>query len=47
MLYIAVLASGDIVVTGKDKILKKYKQPEEVLSKVDFKVRAANTPPIE
>jgi WD40 repeat protein len=47
MARIGVLATGELVVTGRDKILRKYKQPEELLSKMDFKVKAANTPPIE
>lgn len=46
MARIGVLATGELVVTGRDKILRKYKQPEELLSKMDFKVKAANTPPI-
>lgn len=47
MRKITVIGSGEVVVTGKDKILRKYKQPEEVLAKMDWKVKAANTPPIE
>lgn len=33
---------GDVITTGKDKVFKKYKYPEEVLSKMDLKMRVAN-----
>jgi hypothetical protein len=47
MTNIVVLGSGELLLSGKDKVLKKYKQPEEAIVKIDWKVKAANTPPIE
>lgn len=41
-LLIVASPSGDVITTGKDKIFKKYKLPEEVLSKMDLKMRVAN-----
>ena len=41
------LPSGDLLVTGKDKILRKYRHPEEPLAKVDLKSRTAPNPPVE
>lgn len=46
MTNVVVLANGELLITGKDKVLKKYKQPEEAIVKIDWKVKAANTPPI-
>lgn len=31
--YIQVLPTGEILSTGADKILKKYKQPEDPITK--------------
>lgn len=31
--YIEVLPNGEILSTGTDKILKKYKQPEDPIAK--------------
>jgi hypothetical protein len=42
-----VLNSGEIITSGDDKMFKKYKQPEELLAKVDYKSKAAIPPPIE
>lgn len=41
-----VLPSGEILVSGKDKILRKYKQPEEFIGKIDLKSRTAPNPPL-
>lgn len=39
-------STGDLLLTGQDKILKKYKQPEELLSKLDMKIKIG-LPPLE
>lgn len=36
--------SGDILSTGKDKILKRYKQPEELLAKMDTRIKVGGAP---
>lgn len=36
-----------MITTGRDKIFKKYKFPEELLSKMDLKMRVANQPPVD
>jgi len=36
-LVIANQVTGDIFVTGEDKLLKKYEYPNETLGQIDFK----------
>lgn len=43
---VAGLPSGEIVTTGKDKFLKKYKQPEDTLQKIDWKSKIPPNPPL-
>eukprot|EP00825_Cyclidium_porcatum_P004670 TRINITY_DN1220_c0_g1_i2.p1 TRINITY_DN1220_c0_g1~~TRINITY_DN1220_c0_g1_i2.p1 ORF type:complete len:1061 (-),score=222.02 TRINITY_DN1220_c0_g1_i2:1563-4745(-) len=38
------LSTGDLLLTGNDKILKRYKQPEEQLAKLDMKVKIGLPP---
>jgi len=33
--------------TGDDKFIKKYRQPEELIAKVDFKSKFPIQPPLE
>jgi hypothetical protein len=40
------LPSGELLTTGKDKFLKKYKQPEDLLQKLDFKSKVPPNPPL-
>ncbi|CAD8159373.1 unnamed protein product [Paramecium pentaurelia] len=42
-----VTPQQEVITTGKDKIFKKYKFPEELLSKMDLKMRVANQPPVD
>lgn len=43
--HIAVnLATGDLLCTGKDKILKRYKQPEELFVKMDTRIKVGGAP---
>ncbi len=37
----------DILATGKDKILKKYKQPEELITKMDLRMKVPGSVPLE
>ena len=37
----------DILTTGKDKILKKYKQPDELLIKMDLRIKVPGSVPLE
>jgi WD40 repeat protein len=39
--------SGDIFLTGRDKILKKYKQPDELIIKMDLRIKVPGSIPIE
>jgi len=39
--------NGDILLTGKDKILKKYKQPDELLIKMDLRIKVPGSIPLE
>lgn len=39
--------SGEILLTGKDKILKKYKQPDELLIKMDLRIKVPGSVPLE
>lgn len=41
------LPSGEILTTGDDKLIKKYRQPEEPLSKVDFRSKTPLPLPLE
>ncbi|EGR30550.1 hypothetical protein IMG5_129360, partial [Ichthyophthirius multifiliis] len=36
--------TGDLFLTGKDKILKRYKQPEELLQKMDTRIKQGGVP---
>jgi len=36
---------GDLLVTGKDKILRRYPYPDELLSLMDFRLKTAPNPP--
>lgn len=36
--------TGDILCTGKDKLLKRYKQPEELLAKMDNRIKVGGAP---
>lgn len=44
---ICLTNSSDILLTGNDKVLKRYKYPEELLSKIDLKVKLAAPSPLE
>lgn len=45
MNHIAVnITTGDILCTGKDKILKRYKQPEELFVKMDTRIKVGGAP---
>lgn len=37
----------DIIATGNDKILKKYKQPDELLIKMDLRIKVPGSIPLE
>lgn len=37
-------ATGDLICTGKDKILKRYKQPEELFAKMDTRIKVGGAP---
>ena len=39
--------TGDILLTGKDKILKKYKQPDELIIKMDLRIKVPGSVPLE
>jgi len=39
--------TGDVFCTGKDKILKRYKQPDEPLNKMELKTKIPPLPPID
>ncbi len=41
--------TGDFLITGKDKILRRYKQPDSDghLSKLDLRVKIPSNPPLE
>lgn len=41
------LPTGEIITTGSDTFIKKYRQPEEHLAKIDFKTKTAIPPPLE
>lgn len=43
---VAGLPSGEILITGKDKFLKKYKQPEDLIQKIDWKSKTPPNPPV-
>ncbi len=45
--FVAGLPSGELITTGKDKFLKRYKQPEELIQKIDWKSKVAPNPPLE
>lgn len=45
--HIEVLPSGEIISTGSDKMIKKYKQPEEPLNKFNPESKSVIPPPIE
>jgi hypothetical protein len=38
---------GEVLTAGKDKVFKKYKQPEEILAKMDLKVKVASQQPLD
>jgi hypothetical protein len=38
--------SGNILATGSDKVLKRYKHPDEFLLDIDFKSKEPPKPPI-
>ncbi|EAR97028.3 hypothetical protein TTHERM_00196190 (macronuclear) [Tetrahymena thermophila SB210] len=45
MNHIAVnQVTGDILMTGKDKIVKRYKQPEELYAKMDTRIKVGGAP---
>lgn len=44
---IEVLPTGEIVSTGADKMIKKYKQLEEPLSKFNPEAKSPIPPPLE
>ena len=44
---VACLPSGELITTGKDKFLKKYKQPEDLIQKIDWESKVPPNPPIE
>ena len=48
-LYLIVVdpTNGDILLTGKDKILKKYKQPDELIIKMDLRIKVPGSIPLE
>lgn len=41
------MPSGEILTSGEDKFIKKYRQPEELLAKVDFRSKQPIPPPLE
>jgi len=45
--FVNSLPSGEIITTGEDKVIKKYRQPEELFAKVDFYSKFAIQPPLE
>lgn len=47
MTRIAMTTSSDVLLTGMDKSIKRYKFPEENLAKIDLKVRLPAPSPIE
>jgi hypothetical protein len=40
-------SAGELLTAGKDKVFKKYKQPEELLSKMDLKAKVASQGPMD
>lgn len=45
--FVCALPSGEILTSGEDKLIKKYRQPEELLAKVDFRAKQPIPPPLE
>ena len=41
------LPSGEIITTGEDKFIKKYRQPEDLLAKIDFKTKVPVPAPLD
>lgn len=41
------LPSGEILTTGRDNFFKKYKQPEDLITKIDWKSKVPPNPPVE
>lgn len=48
-LYLIAVDSttGEVLLSGKDKILKKYKQPDELLIKMDLRIKVPGSIPLE
>ena len=44
---VAGLSTGEIVTTGKDKYIKKFKQPEDLIQKIDWRSKTPPNPPLE
>lgn len=44
---VTCLPSGELITTGKDKFLKKYKQPEDLITRIDWKSKVPPNPPID
>lgn len=45
--HIEVLPSGEIISTGSDKMIKKYKQLDEPLNKFNPESKSVIPPPLE
>jgi hypothetical protein len=44
--FVCSLPTGEILTSGEDKLIKRYRQPEELLVKVDFKSKQPIPPPL-